>query len=114
MSETPRHIKSAKIRADWKNVLDAVQNGEEIVVEQYNRPVAKIIPYKEVPMNTYASRNDAIAAEIIAPIEASGDATADEYDIDAIADAVLGDHETGYALTVDTDAFWGIVADNAR
>lgn len=52
MSETPKRMKSAAIRADWKNVLDAVQNGEEIVVEQYNRPVARIIPYKETVMYT--------------------------------------------------------------
>lgn len=51
MSKTPRHMKSAAIRADWKNVLDAVQNGQEIVVELYNRPVARIIPYTETPMN---------------------------------------------------------------
>jgi hypothetical protein len=65
-------------------------------------------------MTTYSSRNEAIEVEIVAPIEASGDATRDEYDIDAIADAVLGDHETGYAITVDTDTFWSIVAANAR
>lgn len=50
MSETPKHMKSAAIRADWKNVLDAVQNGEEVVVELYNRPVARIIPYQEPAM----------------------------------------------------------------
>lgn len=47
MSETPRHIKSSDIRKDWKNVLDAVQNGEEIVVELYNRPVAKLVPIRD-------------------------------------------------------------------
>lgn len=50
MSETPKRMKSAAIRADWKNVLDAVQNGEEIVVELYNRPVARIISYQEDTM----------------------------------------------------------------
>lgn len=114
MSTTPRHMKSRKVRDEWKEVLAAVEAGQEIVVERYNQPVARIIPYKEAPMTTYATRNDAIDAEIIAPIEASGVTTRDEYDIDAIADAVLGDHEAGYALTVDADVFWGIVADNAR
>ena len=56
MSETPKRMKSAAIRADWKNVLDAVQNGEEIVVEQYNRPVARIIPYQEPSMYTVETR----------------------------------------------------------
>jgi antitoxin (DNA-binding transcriptional repressor) of toxin-antitoxin stability system len=114
MSKTTKHMKSRKVRDEWKAVLDAVQNGQEIVVELYNRPVARIIPYKETPVNTYATRTDAIEAEIIIPIEASGGATRDEYDIEAIAEAVLGDHDTGYACTVDTDTFWSIVAANAR
>jgi antitoxin (DNA-binding transcriptional repressor) of toxin-antitoxin stability system len=53
MSETPKHMKSNQIRQDWKAVLDAVQNGEEIVVEHYNRPIARIIPYEEPAMNRY-------------------------------------------------------------
>jgi len=44
MSETPKHMKSHKVRAEWKAVLAEVQQGQEIVVELYNRPVAKIIP----------------------------------------------------------------------
>lgn len=60
---------------------------------------------------TYTTRDDAIDAEIIKPIEASGvveDARA-EFDIDAIADEVLGDYEQGFTCTVDEDAFWEIV-----
>lgn len=64
-------------------------------------------------MFTY--RNDAIA-DIIATIEAGNGVTnaRAEYDIDAIADAVLGDSTTGYAQTVDADEFWTIVEANAR
>lgn len=62
---------------------------------------------------TYTTRNEAIEREIIEVIE-SGDVTRDEYDIDAIADAVIGDFEDGYALKVDEATFWGIVADNAK
>jgi prevent-host-death family protein len=47
MSETPKHMKSSDIRKNMKHILDAVQNGEEIVVELYNRPIARIIPYEE-------------------------------------------------------------------
>ena len=64
-------------------------------------------------MTRYTRRDDAITREIIEPIEA-GQATADEFDIDAIADQVLGSHEDGYACQVDSDEFWQIVADNAR
>lgn len=63
-------------------------------------------------MTRYTTRTEAITREIVEAIEATGvveDAHA-EYDIDAIADAVLGDYEDGYALTVTTDEFWDIVA----
>ena len=39
--------------------------------------------------------------------------TRDEYDIDAIADAVLGDYEDGFALKVEESDFWRIVEENA-
>lgn len=51
-------------------------------------------------MATYTNRNEAINREIIAAIEA-GDASAENYNIDAIADAVLGDYEDGFSVKVD-------------
>ena len=62
-------------------------------------------------MATYTNRNEAINREIIEAIEA-GDATREEYDIDAIADAVLGDYEDGFSVKVDETEFWNIVAEN--
>lgn len=64
-------------------------------------------------MTRYTTRDEAIAREIIEPIEA-GQATAAEFDIDAIADQVLGSHENGYACQVGHAEFWQIVADHAR
>ena len=60
---------------------------------------------------TYTTRSEAIYREIIEAIEVD-DASADNYDIDAIADAVLGDYEDGYRVKVDEDEFWDIVVDN--
>lgn len=59
---------------------------------------------------TYTTRDDAIYWEIIRPIEASGDVTdvRAEFDIDAIADEVLGDYDDGYACQVGDDRFWEI------
>lgn len=62
---------------------------------------------------TYTTREEAIDSEIIEVIEA-GDATSEDYDLDAIADAVIGDYEDGYVLKVDEATFWDIVADNAK
>lgn len=62
--------------------------------------------------NAYSTRNEATDA-IITAIEA-GDATRDEFDIDAIADEIIEQvtTETGqvtYQVTADTDAFWAAV-----
>ena len=66
-------------------------------------------------MTSYTTRNEAIEFEIVAAIEA-GDATAAEFDIDAIAEAVLTTEGEGssYRWILDEDAdFWAAVAANA-
>lgn len=65
-------------------------------------------------MTRYATRDEAIQRQIIDAIEATGEATRAEFDIDAIAAEVLGDYSEGYAQQVDTDEFWQIVARHAR
>lgn len=62
-------------------------------------------------MATYTNRNEAINREIVEAIEA-GDASAENYNIDEIADAVLGDYEDGFSVKVDENEFWNIVAEN--
>lgn len=59
----------------------------------------------------YSTKDQAIENEIINAIEA-GDATRDEYDIDAIAEAVIdSDEDNNYFVRDDVD-FWGVVAAN--
>lgn len=60
--------------------------------------------------HTYTTRDDAIYWEIIRPIKASGEVTdaRAEFDIDAIADEVLGDYNEGFAYMVDESRFWEI------
>lgn len=60
---------------------------------------------------TYTTHDEAIRREIIEAIESDG-VHSDQYDIEVIADRVLGGHKEGYALTVDIDEFWDIVAEN--
>nr|DAN63365.1 MAG TPA: hypothetical protein [Caudoviricetes sp.] len=62
---------------------------------------------------TYATRTEAIDCEIIEAVEA-GEVVSEEYNIEAIADAVIGDFEDGYAIKVDETKFWEIVAENAN
>ena len=56
-------------------------------------------------VQVYASRADAIHFEIILQIEA-GDATADEYDIDAIAEEVLEWHDEEILDSEGKPAVW--------
>ena len=60
---------------------------------------------------TYTTRTEAIEREIIETINA-GDANANDYNVEAIADLVIGDYEDGYVLKVNESDFWSIVADN--
>ena len=61
---------------------------------------------------TYTTRSEAIYREIIEAIEA-GDATRDQYDIEAIADKVLCGFDDGYMLKAEEPEFWRIVEENA-
>jgi hypothetical protein len=69
-------------------------------------------------MTTFTTRTDAIQY-IVASIEATDevkDAHA-EYDIDTIADQVIGDYASGYAIAEDDTyiaEFWAVVAAAAR
>lgn len=67
----------------------------------------------ETTSSRYTTRTEAIAREIVEPIEV-GPTSADEFDIEAIADEVLGTYEQGYACLVDADDFWAAVARHVK
>jgi prevent-host-death family protein len=58
-----RTIKSRQLRDNLAAVLRDVEAGEEIVIEQYNRPVARIIPYQETPVATFDQTRFALGIE---------------------------------------------------
>lgn len=62
----------------------------------------------------YTTRTEAIEFEIIQAIEA-GDATADEFDIDAIADKTIefDTERQRYYCAVEVEEFWTIVENHA-
>jgi antitoxin (DNA-binding transcriptional repressor) of toxin-antitoxin stability system len=115
MSETPKHMKSAAIRAAWKTVLADVQDGEEVVVELYNRPVARIIPYVEEPMPSITVKVLRELAEADAQRE-SGDAHRLVLAIDANGEfAILARGEAGergYRIVTDAGAVESFVGDD--
>lgn len=82
-------------------------------------------------MKTYATRADAIEAEVVAPIEAGHvDSARAEYEVDAIGDQVLYFHDAydedsdtyrldqqGYRLKpdfLDPEEFWTVVKAHAK
>jgi len=62
----------------------------------------------------YGTRDEAVVREIVEPIEAGDvdDARA-VFDVDGIAEKVLGGYEHGFSCVVDADTFWEIVACHA-
>lgn len=59
----------------------------------------------------YSTKDQAIENEIINAIEA-GEASRDEYDIDAIADQVIDSDDQNRYYVRDNVDFWGVVAAN--
>jgi len=47
---TTKRMKSNRVRTYWRDVLDHVRAGNEIVVEHYTKPVARIVPIEENAM----------------------------------------------------------------
>lgn len=48
---TAKRMKSREIRDNWRDVLDHVRAGNEVVVEHYNKPIARIVPVEENAMS---------------------------------------------------------------
>jgi prevent-host-death family protein len=40
-------MKSDAVRVAWRDVLDDVADGDDILVERYNKPVAAVIAYED-------------------------------------------------------------------
>jgi prevent-host-death family protein len=40
-------MKSDAIRQRWRDVMDEVAAGTDVLVERYNKPVAAVIPYED-------------------------------------------------------------------
>lgn len=70
-----------------------------------------------LPERRYSTRNEAIYREIVEPLEngeLDGETAYDDFDVDAIAEEILGSYEQGYACQVTTDEFWAVVMEHAR
>ena len=52
---TTKRMKSNEVRTGWRDVLDYVRTGGTVVVEHYNRPVARIVPIEEPTMEHFTA-----------------------------------------------------------
>ena len=71
---TTKRMKSREVRDNWRETLRHVEAGGEVVIEHYNRPVARITPIEEnaMTLRTYrqplvhlqwAAKEEALAAQ---------------------------------------------------
>jgi antitoxin (DNA-binding transcriptional repressor) of toxin-antitoxin stability system len=42
-----RRMKSDQVRTNWRDVLDHIRSGGTVIVEHYNRPIARIAPLED-------------------------------------------------------------------
>lgn len=104
---TTKHMKSREVRDNWRDVLDLVRAGNEIVVEHYNKPVARIVPM-EASMDTQT-----LVDEVTTTL---GD-SADDFDVDAIVEEIGDTYGRDKVRGVDdvpSDEYWAIVRKHER
>jgi antitoxin (DNA-binding transcriptional repressor) of toxin-antitoxin stability system len=46
-----KRMKSSEVRTGWRDVLDYVRSGGTVVIEHYDRPIARITPIEEKTMD---------------------------------------------------------------
>lgn len=48
-----KRMKSREVRDNWRETLRHVEDGGEVVIEHYNRPIARIVPHEEPTMTEH-------------------------------------------------------------
>lgn len=66
--------------------------------------------HEPLPRAYYTSRQEAIAREVADRLGS----LVDDYNIEAIADDVLGDSDEGYAMLHNTETFWEMASVHQR
>ena len=59
-------MKSAEVRDKWRDILDSVHVGQEIVIERYNKPAAVVINFDKwrILKQRYFAELDRISQEM--------------------------------------------------
>lgn len=89
-------LKSDEARQQWRNLLDDVDAGKDVVIERYTKPVAALISYEDF-IALQEERDD---------LRAARRATAIPSEIEADPDRVRPRAEVRTELDVDGDGRW--------
>ena len=89
-------LKSDEARQQWRNLLDDVGAGEDVVIERYTKPVAALISYE----------NFIELQEKLDDLRAARQASATPYEIEADSDRVRPWTEVRAELEADGDDRW--------
>lgn len=102
-----KRMKSREVRDNWRETLRHVEDGGEVVIEHYNRPIARIVPIEE-PTMTFTS------ADLRDQVLRATDASDGEYDVDAITAEIVERHGAVPVDDIETGEFWEIVGKHAQ
>jgi antitoxin (DNA-binding transcriptional repressor) of toxin-antitoxin stability system len=103
-----KRMKSSEVRTGWRDVLDYVRSGGTVVIEHYDRPIARITPIEEKTMDA-----EIITDQVTTTL---GDHPED-FDVAAIVEEIGDTYGRDKIRTVDdvpSDEYWEIVRKHER
>jgi len=105
---TTKRMKSREIRDNWRETLRHVENGGTVVIEHYNRPIARIVPIGEAIMDTQ---------DMIDQVNTTLGDAADDFDAAAIVEEIGDTYGRDQITSVDdvpSAEYWKIVRKHER
>lgn len=90
-----KRMKSDEVRKNWADVLQHVRTGGKVIIEHYNKPIARIVPIEETVMaprtntsyGTWTNRVERYSANLATTVVESLGDYGDDYDVDALTAA---------------------------
>lgn len=115
---TTKRMKSREVRDNWRETLRHVEGGGTVVIEHYNRPIARIVPIEEPIMTTTTSygtftthcADSGSSASITDYVAGALGDFAGDYDVDAVTDGfrdAINAELDGTGVSLHGDEFYG-------
>lgn len=99
---TEKRMKSDQVRVNWAEVIQHVRQGDTVIVEHYNKPVATIAPYEEPAV----SNVQRIAEQVMKSLDDNP-----HFDVVAIVEEISDKYGFDIASIDDipSEEYWAIV-----